>query len=505
MIDHFDLLFSYFDVISVVLLSTLCYGLDEKDIPEHLRKNFDGNKLILPVTREYGQEFYANMTMKAFTAVLRSMARERWRSLAKELVQYRNHHEKRNRLSSMLSSGANVQPMLRNDKDMSGDSLKDNDGRIRQLNGLLAQGVKLMAAATGNAVGNKTVRLLSPRIGNTNQAANEISLLSPEMSLSTDPDNGDPERNALLELLLEVSGATAGMRKALNRMKSEISQMTKDDVEKTIGRRERQKIEVIEMMERTYSSEQLDSFKKTGFAFMTAYQRRLIYGETSPYKNEGFLRRTRGLRKDQLERKLINTIRLQAIGKSDYNRRMKIDLINAPTVDAVFMNAPLVNVNSVFSPVVLSAFVSSPTLMGPLILSPWLFSALITSPWALCPIILSPFAFVPIILSPVALSPFVLSPGIFSPAILSPLLMVPYILSPGVFNPIILSPLLLTPMVLSPLTASPVILSPALLSPLVLSPMYHTAFVLSPSLLSPPIASDGEGVSIVLSPDLGML
>ncbi|PIO65288.1 hypothetical protein TELCIR_13050, partial [Teladorsagia circumcincta] len=200
----------------VVLLLAVCYGLDEKDIPEHLRKNFDGNKLILPVTREYGEEFYASMTTKAFTAVLRSMARER---------------------------GGNAQSSLRNDKVEGGNSLKHADGRIRQLNGFLAQGVKLVAAATGNVVGNKNVRLLSPRIGNTKRADKEVSLLSPEISLSTDSNNTDSERNALLELLLEVSGATAGMRKALNRMKSEIPQMTKDDVEKTIGKRERQKIE----------------------------------------------------------------------------------------------------------------------------------------------------------------------------------------------------------------------------------------------------------------------
>uniref|UniRef100_A0A7I5EA74 Uncharacterized protein n=1 Tax=Haemonchus contortus TaxID=6289 RepID=A0A7I5EA74_HAECO len=616
-----------------VLLITACYGLDEKDIPKHLRKNFDENKLILPATREYGEEFYANLTTRAFTAVLRSLAKERmnslsrpsrstiercfsasdsfsadakcfvalmerlrrmrkrtrhkvlrrvevlasrktkkllndreifeklsretarksrftrsivskqsyqllpekgdsfvgvlshhlrktamvlrgeesssftgWRSLAEELMYYRNHSEKQNRLSAMLSSGNNVPFVQRNVDGTVRDSTGKDHEALKQLNAFLAQGVKLAASAAGNVVGNKTVRLLSPRIGNTKHTIKEISLLSPDIPLTVDPDKDDPDRNALLELLLEVSGATSGMRKALNHMKkSTTPQMTVDDVEKTIGKMERQKIEVIQAMENTYSIEQMDSFKKTGFAFMTNHQRRLVYGGESPYHNEGLLRRTRALSKEQLERKLINLIRLQAIGKSDYNRRMKFDLINAPTILSVFVNAPLANVNSVFSPVVLSAFISSPTLMGPLILSPWLFSTLITSPWALCPIILSPFTFVPIILSPVAMSPFVLSPGIFSPAILSPLLMVPYILSPGIFNPLILSPLVLTPLVLSPLAASPVILSPALLSPLVLSPMYHTAFVLSPSLLSPPIASDGENVAIVLSPDLGML
>ncbi|VDO14163.1 unnamed protein product [Haemonchus placei] len=82
-------------------------------------------------------------------------------------------------------------------------------------------------------------------------------MLSPDIPLTVVPDKDDPVRNALLELLLEVSGATSGMRKALNHMKkSTTPQMTVDDVEKTIGKKERQKIEVIQAMEKTYSTEQ---------------------------------------------------------------------------------------------------------------------------------------------------------------------------------------------------------------------------------------------------------
>ncbi|VDO71711.1 unnamed protein product [Haemonchus placei] len=284
-----------------ILLITVCHGLDEKDIPKHLRKNFDENKLILPATREYGEEFYANLTTKAFTAVLRSLARERmdslskssrstiercfsvsdsfsadakcfvalmerlrrmkkrsrhkvlrrvevlasrktkkllydremieklsrktvrksrftrsivskqsyqllpekgdsfvgvmshhlrktamvlrgeesssltgWRSLAEELMYYRNHNEKQNRLSAMLSSGNNVPFAQHNVDGTVRDSIAKDHGALQQLSAFLAQGVKLAASAAGNVVGNKTVRLLSPRIGNTKRTVKEV-------------------------------------------------------------------------------------------------------------------------------------------------------------------------------------------------------------------------------------------------------------------------------------------------------------------------------------------
>ncbi|KAL6724162.1 hypothetical protein Aduo_019075 [Ancylostoma duodenale] len=152
-------------------------------------------------------------------------------------------------------------------------------------------------------------------------------------------DEIDLEKNAMLELLMETSGATFGIKKALEHMaKRDQSlpentvQMTKEDVEDTLGKKERLKIDVIQRMERTYNSEQMDSFKKRGFAFMTTRQRRMVYGMASPFHVESMRRRTSGMNAAHLERRLINLIRLQALGNSGYNRRMKIDLIASPTV-----------------------------------------------------------------------------------------------------------------------------------------------------------------------------
>ncbi|KAK5966730.1 hypothetical protein GCK32_016169, partial [Trichostrongylus colubriformis] len=139
-----------------------------------------------------------------------------WRSLAKELIYHRDRNEKQNRLSTMLTSGSNVHPSPQNNPSQHHDPTPIEDKSLKKLNAFLAQGVKLVAAATGHVVGNKTIRLLSPRIGNTKHAIHE------------------------------------------NRIESETPQMSKDDVEKTIGKKERQKIEVIEMMEKTYSDDQVN-------------------------------------------------------------------------------------------------------------------------------------------------------------------------------------------------------------------------------------------------------
>ncbi|EPB71238.1 hypothetical protein ANCCEY_09659 [Ancylostoma ceylanicum] len=153
----------------------------------------------------------------------------------------------------------------------------------------------------------------------------------------------DDEKSAMLELLMETSGATFGINKALDHMKKSDEahtknsvQMTKQDVEETLGKKARLKIDVIQRMEKTYNTEQMDSFKKRGFAFMTTRQRRMVYGLASPFHTESMRRRTKGMSAPHLERRLINFIRLQALGNSGYNRRMKIDLISSPTILAHF-------------------------------------------------------------------------------------------------------------------------------------------------------------------------
>ncbi|KAL6724161.1 hypothetical protein Aduo_019074 [Ancylostoma duodenale] len=62
---------------SAFFVAVVCHGLNEQDIPEELKKNFDKDKLIIPVSNQFGEEFYANVTIRAFTAVMQSLAEER--------------------------------------------------------------------------------------------------------------------------------------------------------------------------------------------------------------------------------------------------------------------------------------------------------------------------------------------------------------------------------------------------------------------------------------------
>ncbi|EYC13411.1 hypothetical protein Y032_0044g978 [Ancylostoma ceylanicum] len=66
---------------SAFFLAVVCHGLNEQDIPKELKKNFDKDKLIIPVSNQYGEEFYANVTIRAFTAVVHSLAEERMAKL----------------------------------------------------------------------------------------------------------------------------------------------------------------------------------------------------------------------------------------------------------------------------------------------------------------------------------------------------------------------------------------------------------------------------------------
>ncbi|ETN87021.1 hypothetical protein NECAME_05742 [Necator americanus] len=353
---------------SVLFLVAICHGLNENDIPENLRRNFDRNKVILPASHQIGESLYANVTIRAFTTVLKSLVAERWKSLAKELASYDHKKRIRERLASMLTRGNamsfgshSVNETGPNEAMDTGDksTLHHFNSLIRRVSSFflflplfstamadnIISGVILAAKASGHDIeDNKSLRVLSPRIGNQEEDQREVSVLSPDITFLGHRDDVDVNgKSQLLELIMEISGAASGMRKALENVKKADQmlanadvQMTKTDVEDILGKKERQKIEVIQSMEKKYTSEQMNSFEKRGFAFMTSTQRRLVYGPSSPFYDKYGDRRARGLNAVDLEKKLINLIRLQALGMSDYNRRMRIDLIRSPTVLANF-------------------------------------------------------------------------------------------------------------------------------------------------------------------------
>ncbi|KAF7634706.1 hypothetical protein Mgra_00005853 [Meloidogyne graminicola] len=103
------------------------------------------------------------------------------------------------------------------------------------------------------------------------------------------------------------------------------------------------------------------------------------------------------------------------------------------------------------------------------------------------PLILAPFMFTPTIGLSV-LGPLILSPSIFAPQILAPSVLSPYVLSPGAPMPFILSPFVLGPFILSPMALTPfIVLGGGILSPTVGSPEVLTESALMASVLSPSV------------------
>ncbi|CAI5442261.1 unnamed protein product [Caenorhabditis angaria] len=275
---------------------------------------------------------------------------------------------------------------------------------------------------------------------------------------------------------------------------------TKENATEIYGDVEKQKIEVFEYLDKSYSDDQKEKLNTDGFAMLTTEQLDKLYGKDSPYHHSESLNKFKKMRDDPIEY-LESDIR--ALAETDkFQRSRRADIVSSPFIltPLTGASAALSNTFIVTSPLVLSPITLSPAALGPIILSPWVFVPLILSPRVLSPLIVNPLVFSPIILSPLALHPLILVPGVFNPFILSPMVLSPLILSPQVFTPLILSPFALNPLILTPMVGSPLILSPFVLSPIILSPQALFAVVLSPYALSPLIESKLIAAEVVLSP-----
>uniref|UniRef100_A0A0N5BYX2 Uncharacterized protein n=1 Tax=Strongyloides papillosus TaxID=174720 RepID=A0A0N5BYX2_STREA len=373
------------------------------------------------------------------------------------------------------------------------------DSRAKSLLGLF---FKLTGKENTNKREESNLRWLSPRIApvmpDKARALDKKSFLSPDILSLYEEDNevtdkgthqqsnslvnvpkllstvgvSKYDKDKLIEMLMEVSGATKSFEEANGILKALHFFETKNEI---MDANERI-IDSFNKLNGSLNFYQQSDMKRKGFTFIEVDQLdRLLedQGIRNDSKMYDELNYYRNMSKSDREASLWLKIKEIAINGSSYHGQMR------------FKRTLPVNV---LRPTVLSPYMFTPilglTVLGPTILSPSLFSPLILNPAVLSPYILSPAIGMPFILSPYLLSPYILSPIIMAPFILNP-----YVLSPNILNPYVLSPLILSPLVLCPDILSPQVLGGAILSPSVLSPAVATESALMANVLSPTFLS----------------
>ncbi|KAK0401377.1 hypothetical protein QR680_015748 [Steinernema hermaphroditum] len=332
------------------------------------------------------------------------------------------------------------------------------------------------------------VRLLSPRVAplmpdklETKSRPFSPSVLSfyrddvdggiasiPKVLEATGMTNED--RDAMIEMLMEVSGARKNVNMALDILNQLNFKGLKGEILEVTERLST----AFANLENSFLKYQKDEIAARGFTFLEAHQIDKLYRDhgLSAADDVNFdLAEYRNLNRLGREEALWKRLELLARNRTQIGRRKRaFQLV------------------SVLSPTLLSPFMFSPvfglSVLGPVVLSPNIFSPLILNPTVLGPYVMSPAIAMPFILSPYLLSPYVMTPIVMAPFILNPYVLSPNVLNPYLLSPIILSPLVLCPDILSPQALGGAILSPSVGSPAVLTESFFMANILSPSFLS---------------------
>uniref|UniRef100_A0A0N4ZW34 Uncharacterized protein n=1 Tax=Parastrongyloides trichosuri TaxID=131310 RepID=A0A0N4ZW34_PARTI len=285
---------------------------------------------------------------------------------------------------------------------------------------------------------------------------------------------GDKDKEAVLELVMEVTGADSIIEDVSNVLQASEFDGDIEGVTKFIS-------STFKEIEKTFSFRQKRDIDSLKYGFLTPMQLDMLYGEKGPYKikRSDFPFSIGEYKKmtiiDKKRALWANVRKISEIpdplskmrgGNRFMSRRFKrtLSLKGDHTTLAPFAFAPSVNTF---------------TLLGPTTLSPSLFSPSIVAPYLLSPPVGNPMIF----------SPYVLGPNVLSAAVFNAYVFSPYVLSPNVINPYVLSPVILSPFVLCPDVLSPTVLSGVVLSPSVLSPSVYTDTILAANVLSPTFLS----------------
>uniref|UniRef100_A0A915LHA5 Chitinase II domain-containing protein n=1 Tax=Meloidogyne javanica TaxID=6303 RepID=A0A915LHA5_MELJA len=346
--------------------------------------------------------------------------------------------------------------------------------------GLLKMGITLLNKLTQNG-SNKTeatnFKFMSPRFAPLMpDGANKKSLFSPTIfalyeNEENEEINGDKEgnllktadslpkvlrasglksgdRQALLQMLMQLSGSIGHVKKAIELLKS----LNFFEIEPDFREANKKIINAYKKVERSFDNEQKYDIDSRGWTFLDQRQfDQLCKEQHADFPEELRKETERFSQLDRIGREQALWKRIERIARNipdeyadklDERRRRKIEKLYRGKFR--FKRQAGVEVGQ---PVILAPFMFTPTMglsvLGPLILSPSIFAPQILAPSVLSPFVLSPGAPMPFILSPFVLGPFILSPMALTPFILTP-----YVLSPNILNPYALSPLILSPNVI---------------------------------------------------------
>ncbi|KAI1714008.1 moulting cycle domain-containing protein [Ditylenchus destructor] len=328
----------------------------------------------------------------------------------------------------------------------------------------------------------ETTNFLSPSLFPLFRDKSPNAILPVPQLLDAAPGLNAGDRAAMLELIMEASGAGKIVEDALKlvRQRSELAGLM-EDIDGVSNIVSTKFVDI----KRSMSAKQKRDLQWRKYTFLTAAQLESMYGDKGLYN----LTTTQQMPFDieqygqlsavQRKRSLIRTIRLIAANSTSFPENRTDSSMRSRTK----RQDPF-------------------RIIGPTILSPFSFSPLIRVFQLLGPVVLSPNIFSPKIIAPNLMSPPILSPQIFNPLILTPILFGPNIFSPQIFDPYILSPYVLSPNIFNPYVASPVILSPHLLSPDILSPTVLGGAILNPYALSPAILTESALAIDFLSPSI---
>ncbi|VDM53957.1 unnamed protein product [Angiostrongylus costaricensis] len=322
------------------------------------------------------------------------------------------------------------------------------------------------------------------------------------------------QQQFLLDIVLDVSGASVVLKNLIAKMKPEMIDMryVKLPLIEELFRKDEKWIQ----MRNSFTEEQTANYNQKGYAFLNEDQLNLIYTKQDQLLSGINTTKLGMMSKEEKMKRLESDIRhLAALGRPVWPMWENARSIRKRQASSSTSSPPKHNGNGeheearingvlyeTLHPFAFTPMVAKGAALEAVTLSPHAFIPEIIRPQALVLETLSPRAFIAAILSPSALVARIISPTALRAEVLSPRALHTWILSPEAFIAEVLSPQFIDPRVLSPEALIIDVLSPDFLSPRIVSPEAAGIIILSPNILSPRVASEEKLLVEVLSPHI---